>query len=482
MYALHARSLTLRAVSRSTRVAYTDPVRSRLSLLALVLATLFVAAPAQAASLRIGFLDSVLTDPAEAPAWITRANDSGADVVRISTGWAGISPSRPAAPEDPADPAYSWAGIDAAVRSLTAAGLEPILSLTGAPAWAEGPRRPSTAAPGSWRPDAAAFGRFARALGRRYSGTYADAAGAVLPRVRYFQPWNEPNLELYLAPQWTKRVNTGAQIYRGLQNAFWTGIHAGQPGATVVTGGTAPFGDPAPGGKRTMPALFLRNVLCLDRKLRRTCRSTVRFDAVAHHPYSVGAPTRKALNADDVSIPDLAKLTRPVAAAVRLGTALPRKAKPLWITEISYDSKGPDPRGVPLATHARYLEQMLALLNKQGARVITWFQIRDQAPVPSYGATNQSGVYFRDGRAKPAQQAFAFPVVVTSTTRTRAKLWLRAPAAGTVLLERRVGGRWRPAGSVSAKRHQVLERSVPRGGATAFRARQGEATSPAWRL
>jgi hypothetical protein len=464
-------------------------VRSPFLVVAVALCLSAAAAPASAASLQLGFLDDVQTGPPEtAQPWLARAVASSADVVRISSGWGGLSPTRPAEPTNPADPAYNWAGLDQAVRGTAAAGLAPFVSLAGAPAWAEGAKKPAGPSVGGWKPDAKAFQAFAQALARRYDGTYPDPTnlGALLPRVKAFQPWNEPNLDLYLSPQWTRKgrtfTNTGPVIYRNLLNGFYRGIKAAQPSATVVSGGTAPFGDPQPGGRRTMPARFLRTMLCLDRKLRTTCRQTTRFDAIAHHPYSVGAPTRKALNPDDVSIPDLAKLTRPVAAAVRKGRALPRKSKPLWITEISYDSRGPDPDGVPLKTHARYVQQMLALLNRQGARVITWFQLRDQAPVPSYAATNQSGVYFRDGRAKPAQTAFAFPLVVTSATRRRAKLWLRAPTAGEIVIERRVSGRWQRVTSLRARRHAVIQRSVPRGRASAFRARQGAATSLAWRL
>lgn len=460
-------------------------VRLLLSLLTLGIVLAVGAAPASATGLKIGFLDDVLQgSPDTAAPWLERAVSSEADNVRISSGWGGIAPSRPAAPTDPADPAYSWSALDQAVRGVVGAGLQPFISLTGAPAWAEGSGRPSDIRQGTWKPNARAFRSFAQALARRYDGSYRDADGRELPRVRAFQPWNEPNLDLYLAPQWTRKgrryTNTGPIIYRNLQNAFYLGVKRSQKTATVVTAGTAPFGDPNPGGSRTMPALFVRNMLCLNRKLRTTCKSKTRFDAIAHHPYSVGAPTRKALNTDDVSIPDLRKLTRPVAAAVKLGRALPRKRKALWITEISYDSSPPDPDGVPERTHARYLAQMLALLNRQGASVITWFQIRDQAPEPSYGATNQSGVYFRDGRPKLAQRAFAFPVVVTSTTRTRARLWLRAPAAGTVALQRRVRGKWRSAGRVRARKHQVIQRSVARKGASAFRAKQGAATSLSW--
>ena len=49
--------------------------------------------------------------------------------------------------------------------------------------------------------------------------------GAFLPRVRYWQPWNEPNLSYYLAPQWTRAggrwVAASPVIYRGLLNAVY---------------------------------------------------------------------------------------------------------------------------------------------------------------------------------------------------------------------------------------------------------------------
>ena len=399
-----------------------------------------------------------------------------------------MAPSRPARPTDADDPAYRWDALDQAVRNAAGAGLAPLVALTGAPEWAEGPGRPASAQPGSWRPDAVAFGAFATALARRYDGSWPDPLrpGSTLPRARDFQPWNEPNLDAYLAPQWTRGrggfSNTGATLYRDLLNAFYRGIKASQPQATVVSAGTAPFGDPQPGGRRTMPARFLRNVLCVSATGRRTCAHRVSFDAIAHHPYSVGAPTRSALNPDDVSIPDLGRLTRPVRDAVRLGQALPRGPKPLWITEISYDSSPPDPDGVPAARHARWTQQAIALLARQGASVITWYLIRDQAPEPSFGETNQSGMFLRDGTAKQAATAFGFPLAVTRRRSTTARVWLRAPAAGIVRIERRVEGRWALALTVGARRHEVVERVVRRKGATALRARQAGATSLSWPL
>ncbi len=238
--------------------------------------------------------------------------------------------------------------------------------------------------------------------------------------------------------------------------AFYLGVKSVRRAALVVTAGTAPFGDPLPNGHRIMPARFVRELLC-QRTVKGRLRATKllvapRFDVLAHHPYSVGAPTRRALNADDVSIPDIRKLTKILRAAERSHRALPRKRHRLWVTEVSYDSSPPDPDGVPLATHARYLEQAFYVLWRQGVDTITWFQVRDSRPQPSYAASNQSGIYFADGRAKPARTAFRFPLVAERAWRRSLRVWGRSPVTGMLRIERRAG--------------------------TALEARQGRASAP----
>ena len=121
----------------------------------------------------------------------------------------------------------------------------------GAPGFAEGPGRPSSATAGSWKPDAGAYGQFARAVAIRYSGSYEG-----LPRVRYYQAWNEPNLSMYLAPQYKGKRSVAPEIYRRLLNSFYAGVKGVDRANVVITGGTAPYGD-EPGGDRTRPLTFL---------------------------------------------------------------------------------------------------------------------------------------------------------------------------------------------------------------------------------
>ena len=415
------------------------------------------AGPPAPRPLTTGFTDDVFyAPPATSAAWFDRAVAAGAGIIVLDLEWAGIAPAIRPPGFDAADPgalAYGWQPVDAAVRTASRRGLAVDFSVTHAPTWAEGPGRPATATPGSWRPSPLEFARFATAAARRYSGTYPDpqTPGAVLPPVRFWQAWAEPNLAGHLAPQWQRArgggfVGTSPGIYRGLLNAFYAAVKAVDPTNVVVTAGTAPFGDPVAGGSRLAPARFVRELLCLTPTLApASCPDPAHFDVLAHHPYSVGAPQRHAANRDDVSVPDLAKLSRPLAAAVRLGRALPQAPKRLWVTEFSYDSRPPDPGGVPAAEQARWLEEAFYLFWAQGVDTVSWYLIRDQPPVPSYASSYQSGVYLRDGRAKPAADAFRFPFVVEPAGAGRAGAvvaWGKAPVAGVVAIEVRRGARW----------------------------------------
>lgn len=447
-------------------------MRARLTtaLAAALLLLLVPVAPAAAQrGLTTGFLDNVYgEDEATAAAWLDRTVGLGAGLVRVNAPWDGIAPTRPANAADPDDPAYRWQGLDTTVRRLRARGLDVLVTVYRAPRWAEGAGRPRTAAAGSWKPGPAALGAFARALASRYDGTRPD-----LPRVRRFMLWNEPNLASYLAPQWTRRKGryraAAPAHYRRMLLAFTPAIKAAATGNTVVAGATSPYGDPSAGGERMQPARFVRELLCVGRA---RCSSRPRFDVLSHHPYSVGRPRRRALNRDDVSIPDLGKLRRLLRAA-RREREIPRTPR-LWVTEVSYDSSPPDPDGVPAARHARWVAETLYLLWRQGASAVVWLQIRDSPPTPSYAASYQSGMFLRDGRAKPAARAFRFPLVVD-----RGRAWGKAPAAGRLVIERRSGGRWRRAAALDVRAGQVFRRRVARG--SAYRARVGDQVSVTWR-
>lgn len=341
-------------------------------------------------------------------------------MVRIEIRWAAVARRRPRNGADPHDPAYEWSEIDARVRAAASHGFRVLPLLFDAPRWAEGRARPPRAAAGSWLPDARAFGQFAEAAARRYR------------HVTQWQIWNEPNLAYYLSPQW--RGDNGRVVavapghYRRMLNSAYARLKHVNAHNRVVTAGTAPFGDP-PGAARTFPTTFWRLLL----------KRATRFDVYAHHPYSIGGPRRHAVNTGDVSVPDLRKLTLIVRSATRRGHVLPRTSKPLWITEIGWDSRPPDPRGVPSTRFARWLTDALYLLWKQGARVVMWSQIRDAPATGGYDRTYQGGLLQLSGLAKLAARAYSFPVACERTAHERLRVWGLAPASGRLSIVR--GGR-----------------------------------------
>jgi hypothetical protein len=424
----------------------------RSACLALLVAVMLASPAAAARGFTTGFFDGSFAAAGDGAARLDDAAASGAGIVRIAVGWPGIAPHEPADATDPADPAYQWGGLDATVAAAKVRGLQVLLSVDQAAPWAQERGRPKRYRSGTWKPRPAAVGAFATAVARRYA-----------TQVQYLQLWNEPNLAYYLSPQWRKVGGRYRQFaaprYRAMLNAAYPGVHAA--GLKLVTAGTAPYGDPNAGGLRTMPVRWWRSVLA----------GKVRFDVLAHHPYAIGGPRRRALNRDDVALPDMHKLTSLVRKAVRGGRVLPRSSKRYWVTEVSWDSSPPDPDGVPAARQARWLADAFYVLWKQGVDTVFWFQVRDQAPIPSYAATYQSGVYLRSGRAKPSQRAFAFPFSCERHG-SGARVWARSPADGPVLIEDASG---RTVKRLRAGTTRVVTGTVKRHGT--FRAVSGTTSS-----
>jgi len=159
--------------------------------------------------------------------------------------WRETITEQPVDPTSPADPAYAFSNLDAIVTDAVARGLVPLLDVSSAPDFAVGADPPPGEVPGTWRPDPVAFGQFGEALAARYSGDFTPAgAGAPLPRVKYFQAWAEPNLTTHLSPQYVNGQLVGPELFRGLLNNFYAGVKRVHSDNVVVTGGTAPYGDP----------------------------------------------------------------------------------------------------------------------------------------------------------------------------------------------------------------------------------------------
>jgi len=463
-------------------------------LLMVVLTVLLVAvraAPAEAElGLTLGFASDPVLEPGPAVSgaeWLDRVRAEGGQIIRVGVSWSGVAPAHPPSgfvASNPASPGYNWSATDAEIKQLVGAGVTPMITIDSAPTWAEGPGMPKDATPGSWRPNVADYRAFATAIATRYDGHYPDPAdpGTFLPRVSIWQGWNEPNLNVYLAPQWQRSgkhwVAVAPGIFRSLSNAFYAAVKAVNSSNFVVLGGTAPFGDP-PGGQRTPPVEFYRSLFCLDGRVALkpvSCPSGTYFDAIDHHPYSISSPTTPALNPDDASIPDIHKITRVLRAAEKAGRALPKGAKQVWCSEIAWDTDPPN----PVQTDARWLEQAFYVLWSQGVHTILWFQVLDNPPVPNYQSTYQEGIYYLDGEAKPAAVAFRFPFVTTRLSKTEITAWGRSPSSGSLMIEEQTGARWKVLRTVKVTTHAVFDTKLAVRGAAVLRAQLGSATSLTW--
>ncbi|MCD6014671.1 MAG: hypothetical protein K0R88_755 [Solirubrobacterales bacterium] len=402
-----------------------------------------------------------------------RTVEANAGIVRLQARWRQIAADAPpASPADPTDPSYDFSELDAAVIAANQRGLDVLMMIFDAPEWAEGPDRPVVfVRPGTWKPDPTKLGDFARALAQRYSGGFAG-----LPRVRRFQIWNEPNLDHYLSPQYEGKKLVSPQHYTRMLNAAYAGIKSVSPNNFVVTGGTAPYGDP-PGGHRSRPLQFWRKVLCLKgrRKLEgKRCKPEPNFDALAHHPINLGAggPTGSAIHPDDASIADLGNVGKVLHAAERERTLGTGGNHPLWATEFWWQSDPPaDELGVPLRKHARWYQESLYQIWRQGASVAMILQVADST-LPL-----NTGLYFADGAPKPALQAFRFPFVLDRRKRGRVIAWGRAPASGKLTIERGSGGGWSKVSALKAKDGGVFKLKLKLDGRPRLRARIGQETS-----
>jgi hypothetical protein len=413
--------------------------------------------------LALGFVDDPLfetTPPATERHFMGTAAHIGSTWVRLSVLWSEIAPAvRPAGfkAADPGDPHYDWAPLDASVRAAAAAHEHILLTVYSAPAWALGKGPPHSF---EWKPSPFAFGAFAAAVARRYSGHYVDRAESPrpLPAAGALEAWNEPNLPTSLQPQWVRHGKRFFAFspgwYRRLLNAFYGAVKRVLPHVPVLAAGLAPYGDP-PGGPRMRPVTFLEGVLCLNGRLRPLrCPGPAHLDGIDDHPYSIN-PTVHAFNVDDTSVPDVHRLSHVLAVAVARHRALPHGPKQTWVSEIEWPSDPPRPHAPSLAVQARYLDYCFYNLWAQGVTHIFWFTLSDR-DTDYVDQVPGSGVFFASGAPKPAARAYAFPFVALPGARSSLTLWGRAPHPGRVVIAIHQRAGWRVLRRLSTTRGGIF--------------------------
>jgi Glycosyl hydrolase catalytic core len=350
----------------------------------------------------IGFFDEPHTLYGEPAFYFPILQELHAQVLRVNLYWGGkfgVANQRPFDGSDPADPAYNWGLYDRLVSFASQYGVRVLFSIYGSPSWANGGRGLNHV------PNPKALRDFATAAATRYSGSYPvpDGSGRLLPAVKLWLAWNEPNNPVFLSPQY-RRVHGKWQIqsasdYARICKAVYTGIHGTEfPGETVACGATGPRGNNQPGSSRPSiaPITFL---IALKRA------GLKQFDVYAHHPY-YGSPNE----APRTGPPALRKGVPPTAITLAninsLLSTLSRLYGPkhLWITEYGYQTNPPDKQfGVSWAKQASYLTQAFAIA-RANPRIdmMLWFMLQDEPVLSGW----QSGLMTTDHTHKPAFGAF----------------------------------------------------------------------------
>ena len=367
----------------------------RLALLALIALLVAPAAAVQAAPrMPIGFFDdpTFRWSPQRAEN-LQSVAVSGASVIHTTASWANIAPTKPSNPANGDDPAYRFKDLDELVYQSGIYGLRVMINITGTPKWANGGKTPNV-----MPKKLSDLTTFAHMLAARYNGRSGHGTVAL------WSVWNEPNLQLFLMPQFVGKKIVGPANYAKLYKAAYAGIKAGNPWSKVAIGETSARGrdKPLAGVSASIaPGTFAKYLAKVP---------GLKFDAWAHHPY----PTS----------PNLAPLQKVRYPNVTLST-LPNFEKdlkkffhrnvPIWITEYGHETKPPDPHGVSYAKQKAYAVQALNIAKKDpNVQMFIWFVFRD-----SVGNPWQSGLLAASGVQKPAYDAFgAMARLIDGTTVT----------------------------------------------------------------
>ena len=228
--------------------------------------------------------------------------------------------------------------------------------------------------------------------------------------MRYWEAWNEPNAGSDLAPQRINGRPASPAHYRKMVNAFAGAVHAAAPGNYVVAGTLGPFAHNSKDIQVVSPMRFMSDLLCVSIQAphRKTCSARTQLDIWSHNPYTNGGPTWHAKIPGDVSIGELPEMHALLMAAKRQGTIVSRSQPQFWVTEFSWDTNPPDPKGVPMKLHARWVSEALFRMWKAGVSAVIWFRLQDD---PLRVSPYQSGFFTASGHAKYSLEAFRFPFV-----------------------------------------------------------------------
>jgi hypothetical protein len=484
--------------------------------LSLAAVGLLAAGPAAASKSQIALFQPgprLLSDP---QGTLNQLNSLGVGAVRVIMTWSSVAPSpnsqtRPAgfnATDPNAYPAANWAPYDAVVRDAESLGIRVDFTLSsGAPLWAQGPGIPPEDRTSlfAWKPSPSEYGAFVTAVGHRYNGAFVATGQATpLPRVSFWQLWNEPNFGKNLAPQATNgsTVAASAAMYRTLLDAGWNALKATSHGGDIILiGSLAARGahlKPRPGTPEglpgnygtTKPLQFSRALYCVDSSNRQLkgsaasaigCPSSAGAFRAAHpslfsasgfaiHPYPVNLPPNRAESRD----PDFAQLAQLPHVALQLD-ALQRhygsgKRFPIYVTEYGYITNSPNRSNhyVSLNTAANYIN-WAEYLSWRNSRIATAMQYPlydpDPAAQPEFGGF-ASGLFTFAGKQKATYSAYRMPLflpVTSAKPRRSLEVWGCVRPAHNLRGTQRVAIQFRPGSRGAFNTLKTVKLTSPRG-------------------
>ncbi|MEZ5080772.1 MAG: hypothetical protein R2878_09005 [Thermoleophilia bacterium] len=320
---------------------------------------------------------------------------TGARATRVDVFWKDVAPERPARPADPADPAYRWTRLDAILSRLAAADIQIILDVQSA---RMGDRRSddreSRGVGLQQHPTIPlAYGEFMEALSRRYSGGSTTDDGEPLPDIRFYEVWNEPNLDLFYRPGGGTKGRLDA--YAGLVRAAYPAVKRGGGSDTVVLVGA--------GGPRSRTGRTGVGARDWVRGLR---KRDVPLDVYSQHIYPAANPTDET-----PAFPAWATLPELLDEVTAW-----RPALKLAITEAGYTTAATEYRKTRVTEEqqATNLRDMFDLPAVRDPRVLTvvWFNLQDNAAWPA-------GLLREDGSEKPSWDVFRRITAEPQRTLTR---------------------------------------------------------------
>jgi hypothetical protein len=410
----------------------------------------------------------------------------GVDMVRVGLHWSYVAPNptwhrQPSfnAVDPNAYPPGAWDAYDTIVRDATADGLKVLFVPTAfAPVWAQGPNpgryhAHNTNMDQAFEPNTRDYGQFVQAAATRYSGHFTPP-GAVtpLPRVSYWEIYNEPNFGEDIAPQAIdgSKVLYAPIIYRALLNAGWSALHAsGHGGDTILIGALAAHGLQGPPGPHapegypgtygeTKPLSFIRALYCVDNTYHayrgaaaamRSCPTnaggSARFrsqnpalfnaSGFSDHPYPSNQPPNQSV-ANDPNATDFSQLSN-LASTLDLIQRIYRSSKrfPIWNTEYSYITDPPNasrPSGRQRRCRCHYVSPATAASYINWAEYLSWenpriastmqYLLYDPNPrvgTPEFGGFSSGLLYFATvlgGGPKTGYFAYRLPIYMPKTS------------------------------------------------------------------